>query len=260
MTIMNRRYFLGGIASGLVGGAAVTKAMDRFRNASEDESNIADALSRSNASYSQQGEDVIIRNIFEAIKAFNPSYIDIGAFDPIIGSNTFLFYLHGSKGVLVEPNPAKCRRLRAVRTKDRVLNIGIGVTNQKEADYYVLEGDGQFNTFSKEDADKRSQISGKQMIKDVMKMPLRTINEVLQENFSSAPDLFSIDIEGMDFDVLKSLNFMRFRPKIICIETTDTQGRIKKDIVAFLESKQYTVRGSTFVNSIFLDNAFFGPA
>ena len=56
-------------------------------------------------SYSQSGEDLIIRFIFESLKILKPNYLDIGAFKPFELSNTALFYENGCTGVLVEPNP-----------------------------------------------------------------------------------------------------------------------------------------------------------
>jgi FkbM family methyltransferase len=252
---MNRRDFLVGAVSGLAVGTGTVKGFDYYQNNSPDR-NAGNAFSGSHISYAQQGEDLIIKNIFDTFKIPNPSYIDIGAFDPIIGSNTYLFYLQGSKGLLVEPNPALCKRLKSVRRKDKILNIGIGTTDQKEADYYILRGDGQLNTFSKEQAEKQAKLNGPGTIKQVIKMPLVNINEVLQESFQSRPNLFSIDAEGLDLETLKTLDFNKFHPQIICVETSELgTGNVSNDIVAFLESKNYSVRGSTFVNSIFLDNA-----
>ena len=41
------------------------------------------------------------------------------------------------------------------------------------------------------------------------------INVLIGEYFHKAPDLISIDTEGLDLDILKSLDFNRFRPPIV---------------------------------------------
>ena len=92
-------------------------------------------------------------------------------------------------------------------------------------------------------------------VEKVLKMPLVNINKVIGQHFEGAPDFVSIDTEGLDFEILKSLDFDRFRPKIICVETlvvytTKEDPRIRE----LMQSKGYTVRGSTFVNTIFVDN------
>jgi FkbM family methyltransferase len=206
-------------------------------------------------SYAQQGEDLIVRNVFDALQVTSPSYIDIGAYHPFINNNTYLFYRAGSRGVLVEPNPAFTEMLRVGRPGDTVLPIGIGINDEAEADYYVIHGSGQDNTFSKEQADALVKLHGPQALERVIKIPLRGINSVLDETFpSGGPDFFSIDIEGMDLAVLQTLNFERHRPKVFCIEM-HAVGVDKEDvgIAALMKAKGYAPGGGNFVNTIFVD-------
>jgi hypothetical protein len=68
--------------------------------------------------------------------------------------------------------------------------------------------------------------------------------------------VLSVDAEGFDERILKSLDFEKFRPKVICVETLEPgTGKVIQSIVSFLEAKDYSMRGSTFVNSVFLDNS-----
>jgi hypothetical protein len=46
----------------------------------------------SKVSYSQSGEDLIVRVYFDILGITNPTYIDIGAHHPYFISNTALFY------------------------------------------------------------------------------------------------------------------------------------------------------------------------
>jgi FkbM family methyltransferase len=209
---------------------------------------------RSTPSFAQQGEDIIltamVRDVAEVTK---PTYLDIGAFDPVVSNNTFLMYLLGGHGVLVEPNPAFAERLRKERPKDVVLEIGIGVTAAPEADYYVLSGDGQLNTFSKDQAERVVDAGSK--IEKVLKRKMVPINDVLAEQFpKGAPDVMSLDVEGLDKAILESMDFERWRPIVICVETSEFKtGRVEKEIVELLVKKGYEPRGGTFVNTIFVD-------
>ena len=102
---------------------------------------------------------------------------------------------------------------------DTTVEAGIGVTAAREADYYVMTFDG-LNTFSKEEADHQVEASqGKVSIREVIKMPLLNINDVMDEHFHGAPTFLSVDTEGLDLAILKSIDYGRFRPKIICAET-----------------------------------------
>ena len=83
-----------------------------------------------------------------------------------------------------------------------MLVAGIGIDDTSEADYYVLSDD-QLNTFDKEQAERLTRDTTTKLIK-VVKMPLININRVLAEHFgSTAPDYLSIDVEGLEFAILK---------------------------------------------------------
>jgi len=206
-------------------------------------------------SYAQQGEDLIVRGIFDLLHVAQPSYIDIGAYHPTVNNNTYLLYLGGSRGVLVEPNPAFTELLRSMRPGDHVLPIGIGVAEDGAADYYVIAGPGQDNTFSKANADELVRQHGPSALRAVLKMPLRTLSHVLDEEFPrGGPDFFSIDIEGLDLDVLKTLDFQRHRPKVFCVETM-AEGAIgvDDDVTVLMKAHGYAKAGGNRVNSIFVD-------
>ena len=56
-------------------------------------------------SYSQLGEDLVLDYLFNQINIDRPYYVGIGSNHPIKLSNTYFFYLKGSSGVFVDPNP-----------------------------------------------------------------------------------------------------------------------------------------------------------
>ena len=81
------------------------------------------------------------------------------------------------------------------------------------------------------------------------------INKVIADNFKTAPNFISIDIEGLDLDVIKTLDFDKYRPAVICIETLLVNTRqLDPRIEEFMKSRNYSVRGATFVNTIFVAN------
>jgi hypothetical protein len=135
---------------------------------------------------------------------------------------------------------------------------GIGTDDVAEADYYVMT-DPQLNTF---DPDQIPRITerGVARVERVIKMPLLNINRVFEEQFAGkAPDLISIDVEGLDFAILKTLNFSRYRPKIICVETLITfKADHNPETAAFMASQGYRLMGLTFANSIFVEGRLVG--
>jgi hypothetical protein len=205
--------------------------------------------------FAQCGEDVIVYFMLRHLGIKDVNYLDVGAFHPIEISNTYFFYSLGYHGVLVEPNVAMCEELRKVRPKDKTLEAGIGVTSVREADYYVMTNPA-WNTFSKEEAEHEVEATkGRVSIKEIRKMPLLDINSVMDTHFKGAPAFLSIDAEGLHLAILKSIDFKRFRPKIICAETlVSATNRSIPEIPAFMETQGYVERGKTFVNSIFVDS------
>lgn len=261
---MQRRDFLAGSLTGLAAGVGLEKLADGPTPAAGPAAAAAPQLpwywQFAQPSFAQQGEDAIIKSIFENhLKIDKPSYIDIGAYHPAYSNNTFLMYLQGSRGVLVEPNPAYTGLLRDGRPGDTVLNIGIGITDETEADFYVFDEHSQLNTFSKEWADKYIAEYGPAILKEVVKMPLVNINRVLEEHFQAGPHIFSIDVEGLDYDILKTLDFERFRPSLFCVET-GVFGSFNENegIPALMAEQGYVMRANTYTNSIFIDEALLG--
>jgi hypothetical protein len=151
-----------------------------------------------------------------------------------------------------------CSRLRSVRPKDTVLEIGIGPRDEI-ADYYLIGDDthdgGDCNTFSKEQAERFVEESnGRWRILEVRKVPLVNINRVIAEQFGGALDLLSSDTEGYDIEILRSLDFTRFRPAVVCVEVNAPGNSDGSEITKLLHSNGYRTVGCTFVNTVFVDD------
>jgi FkbM family methyltransferase len=203
--------------------------------------------------YAQHAEDVILWDLVSAWLKINPAtYLDVGAYHPVRSSNTYLFYERNCQGVLVEPNPALWEILAKVRPRDVLIRGGIGIDGKdSEADYYVISGDGQLNTFSKESAERLPVISGGyHTIQKVLRLPLLGINGLMQKHWGGPPTLLSIDVEGLELPILQSIDWKRYRPAVVCVETgRDANPAIHK----LMAAQAYNVRGGTFLNTIFVD-------
>lgn len=207
-------------------------------------------------SYSQSGEDILIKAAFDSLGISNPIYLDIGANHPYYLSNTYLFYSKGSSGVLIEPNITLCENLKRKRKRDLCVNCGVGINNKSEADFYIMDAD-VLSTFSKDEAEF-IESQGTYKIDRVVSVPLVNINTIIENYFTMAPDFISIDIEGMDYSILKSFDFSRHRPAVFCAETLkyDEHGRAPKikEIIDLMLDNNYDIYADTHINTIFLDN------
>ena len=209
-------------------------------------------------SYAQQGEDLALWEILHLVlRIEHPTYMDVGAHHPVFNNNTYYFYERGSRGVLVEPNPGLHDLLSQVRPHDVLVRAGIGVTAQAEADFYIIGGseDGQLNTFSREQAEALvTRSRGHYSIAKVMKIPLLNINDLMRRHWNGPPNLLSLDTEGFDLPILRSLDFKRLRPDVVCVETVEIGGRrLLADIMQLMANNNYEIRGGSFINTIFVD-------
>ena len=183
-----------------------------------------------------------------------PSYLDIGAHHPTYLSNTYLFYENGSSGVCVEPDPFLFEEIRKVRKRDICLNVGVGSGGTEKADFYILNV-RTLNTFSREEANRYASYEGKN-IEKVVEIPLVSVNEIIEKHCVQQPNLISLDVEGMDLQILRDFDFDKYTPEVFCIETLtyteDNTERKLTEIIDLMVSKNYFVYADTYLNSIFV--------
>ena len=250
---MQRRDFMKGLAVGAVGavaGAGGRIGWERTRIGRPG----GTMPEYGRVSFSQEGEDIVLYHALrDTMKIEKPVYMDVGAAHPMAANNTYLLYWSaGGHGVLVEPNPMFVELLRRERPKDITVAAGIGVTETSEADYYEIKDNPWLNTFSPDEAKERQKNGN--IVERVTKMPLLNINKVIEQHLGKAPDLLSTDVEGLDFDILKTLDLQRYRPAVICAEDVAfwDAGQLT-DIAKYLIEHGYVPRGGSMVNAIYLD-------
>ncbi|HLX55336.1 MAG TPA: FkbM family methyltransferase [Aquella sp.] len=209
-------------------------------------------------SFSQCGEDLIVQYIFRLRNVEKPSYLDIGAHHPFFLSNTTLFYKNGSRGINIEANPELLENFTKFRKED--INLNIGLSNKKEElDFYIMH-DNTLSTFSKVECDALV-LAGK-VLKEVKKVKLTLLSDILQRySMGKFPDFMSIDVEGMDLQILKSIDYSLDTPKVICVEAAEYSptgsGIRRTELIDFLVSKGYYEYANTNLNSIMVKRDFW---
>jgi FkbM family methyltransferase len=215
---------------------------------------------RSKVSYSQSGEDLIADYFFESIGIRQPSYIDIGANQPVKGNNTYLFYLKGCNGICIEPDISLISFLKKARPRDVILNMGVSVTEAAEADFYFFDGHyNAWNTFSKEDADKKSKESG--ITYRQSKVQLETVGNIADKYDFHNVNFISLDVEGLDLAILENIDFNRIRPELLCVETIEfslnNNMNKNQEIISYMLTQGYRVYADTNLNTLFCRNDIF---
>ncbi|MGL5926539.1 FkbM family methyltransferase [Chroococcidiopsis sp.] len=167
-----------------------------------------------NKSYSQEGEDLILSKIFE--RRQNGFYIDVGAHHPKRFSNTYLFYQKGWNGINIDAMPGSMNLFKTQRSRD--INIEAAIAKEKTEMSFFMFDEPALNTFDKNLASERIA-HGWKLLKEqsAIAVPLK---EILSSNFlfHKKIDFMSIDVEGLDLEVLYSNDWQAFKPEYILIE------------------------------------------
>lgn len=207
----------------------------------------------------QAGEDSIMAYVFSTlgIPFKECDYLDLGANHPQFLSNTNFFYEQGARGVLVEANPDLIQSLRYYRNCDILLNRVISDKADGSLDFYILSGDG-LSTPDYEAAKQAIEANPNLKIEKVIKVEPITVNEILRTYFYTAPKILNVDIEGMEMDILRGIDFNAYRPLMVIIEMIPYSpslivGEKNTEIMEFMRSKGYQEYAFTGINSIFID-------
>lgn len=202
------------------------------------------------ASFSQMGEDLIVKKIFNGKE--EGFYVDVGAYDPVIYSNTYIFYLLGWRGINIDPSPGCMEKFGKVRPGD--INLEIGVALKPGVKTYYQSNEPALNTVS---GRRRNEIikQGKYKIKSEIKIKVTPLRDILKKYLPKGKhiDLMSIDVEGADLEVLRSNDWKLYRPQVIIAESIDASmdNLEQNKIYRYLLSKGYILYGKSNISLIF---------
>ena len=163
-------------------------------------------------SYSTFGEDLIINKFFRNKK--KGFYVDIGCYHPIEASNTYLLFKRGWNGINADVSELSIDLFNQNRKED--YNVNVAVSNKKSRlKIYFRKKINMLNTSSK----KLAKIYFRNGYQE-RSINTNTLNSIINKTkFKEKKiDFLNIDVEGNELNVLKSLNFSKYKPKLICIE------------------------------------------
>jgi hypothetical protein len=202
-------------------------------------------------SYSQSGEDMILDTIFCNIeKGF---YVDVGANNPIVQSNTHFFYKKGWSGINLDALPGSMKVFDRIRSRD--INLEIPISDKEEKLNYYLFEPSFYNSFLEESA-----VLYKDLLIGKKELLTKRLSTVLDDHLKGrAIDFMTVDVEGFDFNVLKSNNWAKYRPKVILFElfSNDVESIISNEISLFLNKKGYLLYCFSPTNVFFIENEFY---
>lgn len=211
------------------------------------------------ASFSQEGEDLLVARMFDTQGA--GFYVDIGAHHPTRFSNTYLLYTMGWRGINIDATPGSMDAFRKLRPDD--INLEIAVSSDGQPQRFYLFDEPALNSASTALSTERDEWSDYSITSTVI-LPTRPLRDVLSEHLPQdidGIDLMTIDVEGHDLDVLISNDWDRFRPRVLLIEVLaagleDLDGR---EEIALLRQHGYVLYAK-LVNTVVLVDARSNPS
>ena len=164
-------------------------------------------------SYAQSGTDLAINRLFPY--DYKGIYVDVGCSFPIIGSNTFLFYEKGWRGICIDPVKSCIQAHKLIRPEDTQIQCCVGNVDGSVV-FYECE-DTTLSTFIIQEIEKR-KLSGKK-IGPSYEIKMFKLDTILKDIDHKSIDLISIDVEGAELDVL--LGYSNLAAKVLVIEACE---------------------------------------
>lgn len=171
-------------------------------------------------SYSQNAEDVLLWRALGHVE--NGFYIDVGANDPEEHSVTKAFYDAGWRGISIEPLPSFHQAFLEQRPRDVNLAIAAGSANGELTLYDTPQVRGWASP--EQSVAELHRAEGHEVVE--LSVPVRTLASVCEEHVQDRQVHFlKIDVEGFEGEVLKGMDFVRWRPWVLVIEATLPNSR-----------------------------------
>ena len=195
---------------------------------------------RFKTSFSKSGEDI---QLWQLLKKGHGIYVDIGGHHPIFSSNSYFFYIRGWRGIVVEPNPAFEILHKRIRPNDFFFSGGLA-GQEGEMEYFMLDSDER-NSFSGKHLES-SDLNNK--ITSTKSITVRTLSQICGQFLGDNPsiDFMTIDVEGMEQEVLLGNDWSKYRPKYILLESNlPIEQEFNGELSAIMAEREYHLIGKT---------------
>lgn len=209
-------------------------------------------LSKQYANRKCFGLDDLDLKLAEYITGDDGFFIELGAHDGLNQTNTLFFERRGWRGLLIEANPESYEKCVRNRPLSRVVHAAC-VAPDFQGDTVELTAVGLMSLVAgargggsdeEEWVSRGERLQG--LVRKSCRVPTRTLTDICAATGVSTIDLLSLDVEGYELNVLRGLDFARFRPRFIAIEDSavgEVQSYLEANgyiVVAVLNQRQFT--------------------
>ena len=202
-------------------------------------------------SHSQHGEDLAINALLKS-GDFEPYVVDVGANDGYSWSNSYAFIQQGFAALLIEPMQQYadyCRIRHHGNPKVFVEQVAILPTPGKTK--FFINNDKEHDLLAMGSSVRRDKIYSNDVSEvEVLSCPLTFLLDKYRVPKNYA--ILSVDVEGVDLEVLECSGLHEYRPAIICVEYGITN---ETHIHQFLSKRDYRLHQVAGPNGIYVKSA-----
>ena len=200
--------------------------------------------------YSQQDEDKYIIQYLLKEKINDGTYLEIGACDGLIYSNTkTLEDYFGFQGILIEPQPNYFKKLQVNRGEQNELyNCAVSNSDLDEVEFIGNNPEGGIMEKINTDLLKYNWNS--------YKVKNRKMKNILKNSKFNYIDFMVIDVEGAELSLLKTIDFS-FPIFCIIIEAHSNQQEKNKIFGDYLRSNGFMYKERQRGNEVWINNNYF---
>jgi FkbM family methyltransferase len=174
------------------------------------------AIQPTKRSYSQHGEDVVIADFLSNYELRGSVYVDVGANHPSDISNSYLLYRKGFNGIIVEPNQELAGLFKKFRPKD--IALAIGCSNENAILPFHVSKTPVLSSFAN---------TREANVYKTLYLPVIRLDDAIRHLEFDFISLLSIDVEGLNFEVLQGARKTIDRALMICLEYDSEEDRQK---------------------------------
>jgi len=209
--------------------------------------------------HSQYQQDKVIYETFFRNKK-DGIFLEIGADDGVDKSNSLFFERSlGWWGMCIEPRPNAFKKL--IKNRSCVCE-NVALSNTKgTGEFLSIHGWGKGLSGLTQNYDQRHKIriknellsqQGQDSSTEIIQVRVVKLSELLEKHGFTEIDYCSLDTEGSEFDILRSIDFDNFRFNVMSIENNYADNQIRE----FLINKGFKFCGRIVVDDIFINPVF----
>ncbi|MEX2410679.1 MAG: FkbM family methyltransferase [Candidatus Paceibacterota bacterium] len=207
-------------------------------------------------SFSQYNQDIIcfkryLSNISQG------TFVEVGADDGISKSNTYFYELRGWKGLCIEPSPKRFKLLD--KNRDCVCENYAITESERSVEFMDVSGYGKGLSGIVDEYDKRHKKRIKEEIKhpsnkgyEVVKVKTIPLKKLLKKHNINHVNFCTIDVEGAELSVLKSIDFNDCIFDVILVE-----NNYKEDFIeSYMLEKGFLKEESIVQDDVYVRKGF----